>query len=159
MSAGADVWIAALAAAYPRQRLEPATIQIYAAALDDLDARAIEDAVRYIVRTSRWFPTVAEIRETVAERTLRLPSPAAAWETVQTAQGRAGIQGGPVERALRAVGGTWALRTTENPTALRAQFLRVYGEFRDEAVREIVAPPGRALPAGGGRDLTPAVGE
>lgn len=106
---------------------------MYAEALADLDPQAVDAAVASVIKSSRFFPTIAEIRERVGERTLGLPTPAEAWMLA------CGDMTWPepcplVRKAKQAVGGEWAFRTSENPTALRAQFLRIYEDLRDRQV-------------------------
>jgi glutathione S-transferase len=51
-----------LAAAYPNFRLEPETIAEYVMELADLDPETLWEATRLARRSSKWFPTIAEIR-------------------------------------------------------------------------------------------------
>lgn len=74
--------VAILVAAYPEARLDPKTPDVYVRALDDLEANDLRDAVMTLIATSRRFPTVAELRETVVERRLALPAGIEAWELV-----------------------------------------------------------------------------
>lgn len=57
--------------AYPNARLNDGTSQVYEQMLVDLDARAVREAVVGLVKTSKFVPTIAEIRdatETVLNR-------------------------------------------------------------------------------------------
>lgn len=58
--------IAVLKAAYPRQEIQEETLRIYLAELIDLDYDLIGKAARTHIRTSQWFPTIAELRAGVA---------------------------------------------------------------------------------------------
>lgn len=140
----ASVLVATLKAAYPREVVEEATLAIYSAMLADLSYEEAELAVRDQVATSRFFPTIAEIRRAAAERRLGLPSATSAYEQVLAV-----IDGGlsvgdlpnPAKRALDLIGGTWAVRTCEYPLELRRQFKQAYDELRADAIRVEIAAP------------------
>jgi hypothetical protein len=51
------------AAAYPRFELTPPTIRIYEQTLSDIPVDALQAATLDLIGESRFFPTVAEIRE------------------------------------------------------------------------------------------------
>lgn len=72
--------LAVLKAAFPRQVVELETVKVYASFLADLEWDVAEAAVRQLVSRSRFFPTIAEIREAVSEQLCNLPSEVAAWE-------------------------------------------------------------------------------
>ena len=48
--------------AFPRQKLQQSTVNLYADVLADLDYSFAEDAVRGLIRQHNFFPTIAEIR-------------------------------------------------------------------------------------------------
>lgn len=132
--------VASLRAAYPNAQIPRETVAIYAAALEDLDAADVQDATAALIKRSKWFPTVAEIRETVAERRLKLPGPVEAW-TEATGRADGTFQGERtplVTESLNAIGGVWAVKTTENPVATRAQFLKFFNELRDAQIGAFV---------------------
>lgn len=70
-------------AAYPRQQLAAATLELYANAWLDLSYPEAQRAMAAHIASSQWWPTVADLRMLVAEEQLHLPQPAAAWELVQ----------------------------------------------------------------------------
>ena len=53
-------------AAYPRQTLPEETIDLYTRALQDIEPRLLKTAVMQHIATSKWFPTIAELRGTAA---------------------------------------------------------------------------------------------
>jgi hypothetical protein len=53
--------------AYPSMPIGPQTLRLYVDELADLDAELLARAARACVRTSRFFPTIAEIRERAEE--------------------------------------------------------------------------------------------
>ena len=63
MNQGTLEAIAYLATVYGTELPEERTF-LYYAELEDLPTAALTEAVREIARTSKWFPTIAEIRET-----------------------------------------------------------------------------------------------
>jgi hypothetical protein len=128
--------VAILAASFPRAEIGEPTIEAYAVGLTDLGIEETTAAVRTLQQTSRFFPTIAEIRETVAELRLGAPPPMHAWEQ---AYSRNGQRHPLVRRARRIVGDDWDWRQT--PTGvLQKAFLAAYAEAKKEAVNEIVAP-------------------
>lgn len=127
--------------AYPRQPFGERAIVVYAEQLADLDETDVYLAVQEIVRTQERAPTISEIRRTVAETKLALPTAEEAWEMVlANAIERGGKQlPDPVKRALKAVGGPWIVRHSENPGTLYAQFRKHYEAARDRVVRDEAA--------------------
>lgn len=128
--------IAILAACFPKQQIEETTIDAYALGLLDLETKETTVAVRTLQQSCRFFPSVAEIRETVAELRLGAPPPMHAWEQAYSR----GVERHPiVQRARRIVGDDWDWRQT--PTGvLQKSFLAAYAEAKDEAMREIITP-------------------
>jgi hypothetical protein len=132
--------VADLRDAFPQRAVTRETLTIYVRELSDLDPAALGDAVRLLIRTSEFFPTIHAIRETVAEAALDLPSEAAALAEVNAlGAGRPGRLTPLVREALDAVGGPWAVRTASEPGVIRGQFLRIYRDLRHARVAEYVA--------------------
>jgi len=77
--ADAVIAVGRLMAAFRQEKLREETIQVYAEELEDLNPKALEIAVRQIIRQSRFFPAVAEIREATAEACRSLPVPKPKW--------------------------------------------------------------------------------
>lgn len=134
--------VAALAAMYPREEIAVKTLDGYVKHLEDINPALLEQAVAATIRTSKWFPTVAEIRQTAAELALQLPRDPEALaqveERITWARTRAeptpATEGPAVHplvlEAVRAVGGFAAFRSTEKPGMLRYTFLQLYGQLR-----------------------------
>ena len=55
--------IAVLRAAYPNQDITEETVELYAAMLADLDFSIAQESLQRHIATSRFFPTVAELRD------------------------------------------------------------------------------------------------
>lgn len=134
MSAAAA--IAILRDAYPRSNFPDRTIQLYGAALGSLPDDAVVAAVNELIQTSEFLPTIAAIKRAVAEREMRLPSAEDAWEIAERGSLRNAPE--PVRRAAEHVGGRWQILNSENPTTVRAQFLRAYDGLRERALTAYV---------------------
>ncbi len=82
-----------LAAAYPRFELTSATVRIYEQTLSDIPVDGLKAATLDLIAESKWFPTVAEIRERafalMAEQD-ETPDGYSAWRQRWTSFGRAG---------------------------------------------------------------------
>jgi hypothetical protein len=116
------------------------------------------EAVRDLIRTKDFWPTISEIRTAVAERQLGLPSALGAWELVTSATQDRSQLPKAVVRALEAVGGSWGLKTTDNLGVTRAHFMRYYEEARRDAVEALVnaresVAEAHAVGAGGGASV------
>lgn len=141
-----------LRGAYPRQVIPDSTEPVYVLGLLDLNRDEAMVAVTHLVRTSRWLPTIAEIRERVAEGAVDLPEPEWAWAEVREAIGRYGLeQDRPawscpeIGDAVRALG--WrTLCTTTNIAIERERWIKTYTGLRRKRIERIVAPTGGALP-------------
>lgn len=137
-----------LSNAFPRNALRPGTLEVYVRELDDLPVDALEPAVRELIRTSEFFPTIRAIRATAAELMLELP-----YEDDALSQVEARLRwarepeeerepDGPeihalVKEALDHVGGFYAFRSAEQPAVVRGQFLKLYREMRERAVYDV----------------------
>jgi hypothetical protein len=129
-----------LKASYPRQNLEKATIETYAAMLQDIEFEAAMGAVNRLVSSSKWFPSIAEIRaECTADIRSELPDPEQAWGEVQRAIGRWGMNRLPewscaqVGEAVDCVG--WrTICLDENVMSTRRVFLDAYKGIRERVV-------------------------
>ncbi len=146
--------IATLSAAYPRQTLEPTTIEVYARSLTDLNADLATNAVMRLIASSVFFPSIAEIRTAAAETATNLPGPAAAWVMVGTKESRRTAPAA-VKEALDAVGGSWALNSTTNLETFRAQFRRAYEEIRQRELDVILLAGCPAIETGKWDELEP----
>lgn len=153
--------IAILAASYPRQELNPDTLNAYATMLQDLEFEAVDAAVKRIICSSKWFPTIAEIRAEVAEGECGDLAPAElAWGEVQRAIGRWGMYNTPqwstpeLAAAVDAIG--WrTICTDTNVVSTRARFIDAYRVTRERRVQgyQLGAHAPKALPSRTGQQL------
>jgi hypothetical protein len=121
-----------LLAAYPLVSPPQASQETYLRFLRDLDVEVTAKVVDELIATSTTYPTIAHIRRRFFEISLEIPTPIGAWMSV--------VEGGQIHDLTRTVreffGGDWGIKTSENPSITRAQFLRLYEELRDEALRD-----------------------
>lgn len=128
--------VAVLAASFPKQQVGEPTVKAYAGALLDIPVELAGAAVKTLQHGSRFFPSIAEIREAVAELSLGAPAPMAAFELARTpSKDRHPV----VQRAKRMVGDDWHWRETPSGI-LQKSFLAAYAEAKAEAMAEIATP-------------------
>lgn len=123
--------VAWLVGAYPHRPLPPSSAAVYALALADVDFDGAKAAVMRLIQTSRWLPTIAEIREEVAKARVSLPGAEEAWGVVRRAISRYGSYRSPsfdcdeIDAAVDAIG--WReLCLSEDHTASRARFCAAF---------------------------------
>lgn len=128
--------VAVLVAAYPTTKATAETVGIYERMLADLGYPSANAAVEQLLATSKWMPTVAEIRDRVVSlQTGEIRAGGEAWGSVLKAIARSGRNRTPgvdfhfadpvVLEAVRALG--WVnLCDSENATADRARFVELY---------------------------------
>jgi hypothetical protein len=126
--------IAILRAAFPRSDFPDKTVELYGRLLDDLDPAAVGRAVERLIYGSDFLPTIHAIRREVAEETLGLPRLEEGWDIAL--RGSLLTAAPELRAAVDAVGGRWALMHSDNPTTVRAQFLKSYGERRRNTIEE-----------------------
>lgn len=132
--------LATYLSAYPQSKLTEAGLLVYANALDPLEFDAIKMALTKLVRTSKFFPAVAEIYSeaeimkayTAGRR--ELPTAAEAWGEVMRLALRKGYMqdweysSEIIGDTVRQFGGKLAICELEQDAVntARAQFLRMY---------------------------------
>jgi hypothetical protein len=150
-----------LMVAFPNFKMASDTAEVYEMMLDDLDYEATKGAVRGLLATCRFFPTIAEIRAAVVDAELGPTVPAlVAWGRVCDEIRRVGANGRPriddalTARCVDAMDWRYLCRSS-NDAADRARFCELYGQLRDQ--RRGAAVRGE-LPASGVRELVSGVG-
>lgn len=123
--------IAALRAAYPRQDFPDDSVTMYGTMLEDLDASAVSRAIGRLVKRSTWLPSIAEIREEIAEEMLGLPTVSEAVESLA----RGSHRHPTVDRIFSALGGRWSYDQSTAPGLFRREFTKMYAEERQTAIR------------------------
>ena len=150
--------VAMLQGAWPHRQLPDSTAEVYAMTLSDLAYAEVRDAVTRLIQTSKFLPSVAEIREVVVEERCDLPAAEVAWGEVRAAIHRVGIYFVPVfecdeiEQATNIIG--WeTLCNSTNIASERARWIDTYRALRGRRI-ELEAtgryiPSERQLPAEG----------
>ena len=137
--------IKVLVAAYPRQEMREDTIKVYVSTLSDLDYKATEKSIMKHIRTSKWFPTIAEIREDVAEALHEIPSLEDAMTTLKQASGAGNYalmcSNDILKQAVDTVG--WQKLThSEFPDPLYRQVKDAYAKLRGKHLEKLINSPG-----------------
>lgn len=158
-----------LLAAYPHGKTNEGTSGVYEQMLLDLDFESASKAITRLIGTSKWLPTVAEIRSTATD--LRL-GPARgggeAWADAIEAVRSVGRYGVPKWRdpvlgeAMR-LWGSWRdfCDSPSDDPGGRARFIELYEQLATRARADVVSgiplpvPKGARLPA----QLTAGVGQ
>lgn len=137
--------------------------EVFADALGDLSYEACNTALRVLIQTRQFMPSVSEIRSTVLDLQ-RGPVRAGgdAWGSVLRAIREKGVyrtpgvdfqfQDSTTARCVSALGWT-ELCNSENVVADRARFIELYDKLATETRRELQAPALAA--ARGHRELAP----
>lgn len=136
-------FMAILMSAYPKTEIGDGTIAVYARMLRDVPATEADEALEDILSQCKFFPTIAEIRQTVSERRLGLAADAAAWGEVMAQVRESGIYREPswssavIAQAVHAVGWRNVCLCEESQlNTLRAQFERMYRAYRERAIQD-----------------------
>lgn len=133
--------LALLAECYPGRDVTAATATAYLAVLGDLPGKAVKDSVLRLIATSKFWPTVAEIREDVARAAMAIPdSESILAEVLGAIHDRGWCKPpkhgdlSPVAEAVVATAGWDTLCQSENPEALRAHVMRLAATYGRRAV-------------------------
>lgn len=145
-----------LAAAYPRFDAPKDTSRVYAELLADIPNELLIAGAKHHATTSKWFPSVAELRAAafdIQAKAQGTPNAEEAWGEVMHQVRNVGSWGRPqfstplVGMAVDGLSGWATLCASTNVVADRAHFLRIYDgllqRHREDAamlpeVRELV---------------------
>ena len=148
----AKALVTLLKSMYPHTEVSRETWQGYAHYLADLDFDQAKAAVDELVVTSRFFPSVAEIRELVADHACGLPSEEEAWHEVEEAIRRfdsadsstwtysSDFSCPAVGAAAQSMGGVSAMHEARELAFSRREFMRSYAASRAQTVRRAQMP-------------------
>lgn len=146
--------VAVMISAVPSHRVEPRAVpgmvDAYADLLSDLTAEQCNAAVRVLLQTRTWLPSVADIRLAVVDMQRGpVKAGADAWGNVLKAISSKGSYRRPgvdfqfsdpvVARCVEAMGWT-NLCLSENATADRARFIELYDKLAAQGTREAQSP-------------------
>jgi hypothetical protein len=142
---------AVISGAFPHVHVTDDTRDIYVAMLGDLDVKVANEAVRKLLATAKFMPTIAEIRAKAAELVHgpRLNG-GEAWGAIVEAIQRVGsYRPAPrftdplVGECVKLMG--WKnLCLGENDAADRARFIQLYDQLSQQQRTETVSSPGLA---------------
>lgn len=138
---------------HPPPDLGPETLKVYRDALADVEPDVLRAACLLLVRTLRFWPSIAEIRgaclEVSGERA-NLPAVGEAYAEARRAAARFGAGGKPVasdfshaivHRAAVQASGSWRMWClSDNEAPQRARFFEVFKELRDREIRQQALP-------------------
>lgn len=131
----------ALLAAYPKQNITAETVKIYGAALSDINPALLQAAVLQHITASKWFPTIAEIRQAAIALVGAGDEASAydAWRHVKQFQ----ISDPIAQRAIDALGGMDAFRRSDvdEEPSWRMRFIQAYRSYQQREVDEAVMLP------------------
>ena len=129
--------VSILMAAFPAGKGNDQTAMVYEAELVDLDAELASRAIRRMLRTSKFLPSIAEIRgAAVAEQRGPLTSGLEAWGALGEAIARIGHYQVPTFRderlaeCVRLMGWRYLCKSP-NEMADRARFVELYEHLQD----------------------------
>jgi hypothetical protein len=108
------------------------TIAVYCEDLRECDPETLMQAVVQLRRTSKWLPSIAEIRAALVTQAHHFPTAAEAWVLVSDRMAKQGTYhsmgrgaGDPMFRALELCG-RWEDCCQEDPTWLRKRYVEIY---------------------------------
>lgn len=131
---------------FPEREMTTELVEAYYIALVDLTDEQLEQAAAQAVRTLKWHPKVAELREIAAEQTAHgagVTTAAEAIEQIYRVIREIGSYGNPhfddplLNRVIAAMGGWRELCLSENVMADRAHMIKLYSEIATAARKEI----------------------
>jgi len=139
----------ALVAAYPNANVGKETMAVYVSDLSDIPNEILDAACTYCRTTSKWFPTIAELREASAKLQTgsdSLPPAGEAWGEVLRIIGRLGyfeqpVFDNPVAAKTVAAMGWKNIAEGDNRTADRARFIELYNTYATRTLEQAKLPP------------------
>lgn len=146
--------VAIIGKAYPSFEADKDRVALFVDMLADLDPAALKAAVKQHIATSKFPPTIAELRQGAATVSgPALPSYADAWEEVLGEVRRVGYLGMPsfshplIAKAVAVMGWRDLCASEVSETATwRAQFRDIYNSYAARAAQEAAYMPSvRAL--------------
>jgi hypothetical protein len=132
-----------ISVAWPKQKLPRDTTSLYGAMIGDFGFQEAYEAIKGLICTSVFPPTIADIRRAVIEKRCDLPEPERAWLLVclryGPAQGkgdRSVVLNPVITAALDAAGvDPHRFHTTEHRHWLKQAFLDVYTIMRSDTLK------------------------
>jgi hypothetical protein len=133
--------VSRLAAAFPDPPLKDETRKLYERMLTDLSYERADAVVDELIATTMRLPTISRVRRAIIEPELGIPTADEGWLAVQTREPELHEL---VAHVARLLGGTFNIRTSDDPELTRVRFVKVYEQLYREAVDEALAAGVRA---------------
>ena len=138
-----------LSAAFPNYTMSAETVEMWHAMLSDIPGGVVLRAAQDWILTEERYPTIAGIRRLCADVAGCISaSPNDAWAEVTDAITTRGVYGGMPEWSNEFISKTvktlgWShLCHTENIATVRAQFLKMYADFKATAEKKVISHRG-----------------
>ena len=138
---------------HPPPDIGPETWKVYRDALSDVEPDVLRAACLLLVRTSTFWPAIAEIRSACLEvsgERANLPAVGEAYAEARRAAANFGAYAKPaaadfshaiVQRAAIQASGSWRMWClSDNEAPQRARFFEVFKELRDREIRQQALP-------------------
>jgi hypothetical protein len=121
--------------------LKDETRKLYERMLTDLSYERADAVVDELIATTMRLPTISRVRRAIIEPELGIPTADEGWLAVQTREPELHEL---VAHVARLLGGTFNIRTSDDPELTRVRFVKVYEQLYREAVDEALAAGVRA---------------
>jgi hypothetical protein len=131
----ADQLLQTLVDVFPLVHLSETARAQYRRRLTDLDHAAAAAAVDALILDSEEFPTIAAIRRQVIEAEVTIPTGIEAYARIFDRSADAADMHPFVKHVVKVFGGSYSIRNHENPSIIRAQFLKTYDDLREQELR------------------------
>lgn len=154
--------VCVLFGSFPNARFNAQNFESYADGIVELDATTCGAAAQRLIRTSKFLPTIAEIREACTAQTHgSVRSGESAWGELMLAKRKHGYDYGPIDvqrrlrdpifsdplikQCLNLWGGWSAFALADDEAADRARFIALFASLAGRERQDLTA--GKALPS------------
>jgi hypothetical protein len=136
--------IKVLQSAYPRQEFEDDMIRVYTRMLADLPYNIAQQAVMSLISTSKWLPTIAEIREAAVNTACPIPHVEDAYEKARWAvrRGDSSDIHPLIRQTINAMGGIEYMGRNEMPEPMWHEWRRMYTAMREREADHLATKQG-----------------
>lgn len=132
-----------LVVAFPNAKMDVENVKAYCRYIVDLPFAQAKEAAESLCTTSKYLPSIAELREETVKRIpgAYIPSTSEAWTEVSQAIKHGKIDQAPtfshqlISHVVRVMG-WFDLLHSEQPLADRAHFMRLYSDLREDAWKQ-----------------------
>jgi hypothetical protein len=133
--------VSRLAAAFPDPSMNDETRKLYERMLADLPFAKADGVVDELIATTMKLPTISKVRRAIIEPELDIPTADEGWVAIQNREPELHEL---VAHVARLLGGTFNIRTSDDPELTRVRFVKVYEQLYRKAVDETLAQGVRA---------------